>query len=52
MLRTAAVLSRPLSHGRLPQALLIALATLAAAPAFAQDATPDATTLDKIVVKG
>jgi outer membrane receptor for ferric coprogen and ferric-rhodotorulic acid len=52
MPRTAAVLSRPLPHGRLPQALLIALATLAAAPAFAQDATPDATTLDKIVVKG
>ncbi len=52
MTRTSAVLSRPLPHGRLPQALLIALATLAAAPAFAEDAAADATTLDKIVVKG
>jgi outer membrane receptor for ferric coprogen and ferric-rhodotorulic acid len=52
MTRTSAVLSRTLPQGRLPQALLIALATLAAAPAFAQDSTADATTLDKIVVKG
>jgi len=52
MTRTSAVLSRTLPHGRLSQALLIALATLAAAPAFAQDAAVDATTLDKIVVKG
>lgn len=52
MTRSSAVLSRTLPQGRLPQALLIALATLAAAPAFAQDAAVDATTLDKIVVKG
>ena len=52
MTRTTAVPSRTLPQGRLPQALLIALATLAAAPAFAQDAGADATTLDKIVVKG
>jgi len=52
MTRTTAVPSRTLPQGRLPQALLIALATLAAAPAFAQDTGADATTLDKIVVKG
>lgn len=52
MTRTSAVLSRSLPQGRLPQALLIALATLAAAPAFAEDAAADPTTLDKIVVKG
>ncbi len=52
MTRTSAVPSRTLPQGRLPQALLIALATLAAAPAFAQDIGADATTLDKIVVKG
>ena len=51
MTRRTAVLSRRLPHHRLPQALLVALATFAAAPAFAQDST-DATTLDKIVVKG
>jgi len=52
MTRTTAVPSRTLPQGRLPQALLIALATLAAAPAFAQDTGADATTLDKVVVKG
>ena len=50
MTRSSALLSR-LPHHRLPQALLVALATFAAAPAFAQDST-DATTLDGIVVKG
>ena len=53
MTRSAHVLSRPSMHRRpLPQALMVALCALAVAPAFAQDATPDATTLDKIVVKG
>lgn len=53
MTRSAHVLSRPSMHRRpLPQALMVALCTLAIAPAFAQDAAADATTLDKIVVKG
>lgn len=53
MPRSAHVLSRPSMPRRpLPQALMVSLCTLVAAPAFAQDAPPDATTLDKIVVKG
>ncbi|MFN4161538.1 MAG: ferric-rhodotorulic acid/ferric-coprogen receptor FhuE [Stenotrophomonas sp.] len=52
MTRSSVVLSRALPQRRLSQALLVALSTLAVAPAFAQDATTDATTLDKIVVKG
>ncbi len=50
MNRSADALSCPLTPHRLPQALLVALC--AAAPAFAQDTTPSATTLDGIVVKG
>ncbi|WWW35458.1 ferric-rhodotorulic acid/ferric-coprogen receptor FhuE [Stenotrophomonas rhizophila] len=52
MTRSSVVLPRLLPQARLTQALLAALCALAAAPAFAQDAPVDATTLDKVVVKG
>lgn len=52
MTRSSVVLPRLLPQARLTQALLAALCALAAAPAFAQDAPADATTLDKVVVKG
>jgi len=53
MTRSSVVLPRLLPQARLTQALLAALCALAAAPAFAQDApADDATTLDKVVVKG
>ena len=52
MTRSSVVLPRLLPQARLAQALLAALCVLAAAPALAQDAPVDATTLDKVVVKG
>ena len=52
MTRSSVVLPRLLPQARLTQALLAALCALGAAPAFAQDAPADATTLDKVVVKG
>ncbi|WP_411852148.1 ferric-rhodotorulic acid/ferric-coprogen receptor FhuE [Stenotrophomonas sp. LGBM10] len=51
MIRSSVVMPRHLPQRRLSQALFAALCALSAAPALAQDAV-DATTLDKVVVKG
>ncbi|MBD3826315.1 ferric-rhodotorulic acid/ferric-coprogen receptor FhuE [Stenotrophomonas sp.] len=51
MPRTSVVMPRPLPQRRLSQALFAALCALSTAPALAQVAA-DATTLDKVVVKG
>lgn len=52
MTRCSAVPSRLLPRRPLSQALLAALCSLTTLPAFALDAAVDATTLDKVVVKG
>jgi len=52
MTRNARASQPLLQTRRLPQALTIALCALVAAPAFAQASSDDATTLDKVTVKG